>query len=128
MPKIGVTGTRFLTNPIPVFKALDELSEKVGIEEIISGHAKGVDTLCEKWAAQRNIKIDIHKPNYDKYGKGAPFIRNSEIVENCDMLIAFPLPTDHPNAPSRGTFDTMAKAIKAKKIVERIDLSIEDFK
>ena len=39
--------------------------------EIISGGAKGIDTLAEKYADENNIPKLIIKPEYAKYGKSA---------------------------------------------------------
>ena len=56
--------------------------------EIISGGAKGIDTLAEKYADENNIPKLIIKPEYAKYGKSAPLRRNKTIVENSDILVA----------------------------------------
>ena len=36
-----------------------------------------------------NLKLIEFPPEYDKYGRGAPLVRNKLIVEECDCLIAF---------------------------------------
>jgi len=59
-----------------------------GTTEIISGGAKGIDTLAEKYADENNIPKLIIKPEYEKYGKSAPLRRNKTIVENSDILVA----------------------------------------
>lgn len=59
------------------------------ITEIISGGAKGADSLAEKYASERNIPIKVFKPEWDKYGKSAGFKRNIKIIDECDALIAF---------------------------------------
>jgi len=76
---------------------------------IISGGAKGVDSLGEQYANNHKLGKVICKPNWDKYGKSAGFIRNQTIVDNCDMVLAF------WDGQSRGTADTIEKAKKAKK-------------
>jgi predicted Rossmann fold nucleotide-binding protein DprA/Smf involved in DNA uptake len=109
--KLGVIGSRlfddyeFLKN-----KILEHFDVSI-IDTIVSGGAKGVDTLGERFADEFGIKKDISKPDWNKYGKGAAFIRNQEIVNCSDMLIAFPIKT------SGGTWDTIRKAKKVGKNV-----------
>ena len=57
------------------------------ITEIISGGAKGVDTYAEVYAKNNNIKITVIKPEYKKYRKGAPLVRNKQIVEMADFVV-----------------------------------------
>lgn len=57
--------------------------------EIVSGGAKGADTLAEKFADEFGISKVIFKPDWDLYGKRAGFVRNAKIVDNCDVLFAF---------------------------------------
>ncbi len=57
--------------------------------EIVSGGARGIDKCAEKYARQRNLKLTVFMPDYDKYGKSAPIIRNREIVNYADSVVAF---------------------------------------
>ena len=77
--------------------------------EIVSGGAKGADTLGVSFACVWNVPIKIFKPDWNKYGKSAGFRRNQTIVDNCDMVLAF------WDGMSRGTSDTIEKAKRAKK-------------
>lgn len=54
---------------------------------IISGGAKGVDTLAEKYADEHGLEKIIIKPDYKKYSRGAPIRRNEEMVELADMVL-----------------------------------------
>lgn len=56
---------------------------------IVSGKAKGADTLGEKYAKERNYKIEEYPANWDKYGKSAGYKRNEEMAKVADALIAF---------------------------------------
>ncbi len=55
---------------------------------IISGGAKGVDTLAEKYADENNIPKKIVLPQYEKYGRAAPLRRNEYMVDMCDCVLA----------------------------------------
>lgn len=75
---------------------------------IVSGGAKGADTFAKKYAIKNNIPIVEYLPQYDKFGRQAPIMRNIQIVDNCDFLLAF------LNGTSRGTKFTVDYAIKQK--------------
>jgi hypothetical protein len=84
---------------------------------IVSGGAKGADRLAEKYVETANkyfrypkgVKKDIYLPEWDKYGKSAGFKRNQQIVDACDMVLAF------WDGESKGTKHTIDLAKKAKK-------------
>jgi len=57
--------------------------------EIISGTCSGADLLGEQYASDLNLKIKKFPANWDKFGKGAGFKRNTEMAEYADALIAF---------------------------------------
>ena len=79
--KVAVVGSR----NVVVENIQQYLPENVS--EIISGGAKGVDTYAEEYAKNNGIKITVIKPDYKKYGKPAPLVRNKEIVENADFVV-----------------------------------------
>ncbi|MCI8497085.1 MAG: DUF2493 domain-containing protein [Clostridiales bacterium] len=85
--------------------------------EIISGGAKGVDSLAEAYAKEHHIPIRIFYPQYSIYGKAAPLVRNREIVQACDRLIAI------WDGTSRGTQYTVQYARTAGKevVIHQID-------
>jgi hypothetical protein len=59
------------------------------IDHIVSGGAKGADTLAKKIAKMEGIKLIEHLPDWDKYGKPAGPIRNKLIIDDCDVVLAF---------------------------------------
>ena len=81
------------------------------ISTIISGGASGADSLAEKFANENKIKLVVYKANWQKYGRSAGPIRNTLIVKDCDVLIAF------PSKSSRWAWDSVKKAKKARKNV-----------
>jgi predicted Rossmann fold nucleotide-binding protein DprA/Smf involved in DNA uptake len=117
--KLGITGTRFFNNYVLIKNELNKLYPNTQmIEVLVSGHARGVDTLCEQWAKEYKIPIDSHPPDWDTYGKGAAFIRNKEIVNISDELVGFPLDSSSEHYPSKGTINTINEAKKqGKKII-----------
>ena len=51
--------------------------------------AKGADTYAKEYTLKNNIPIIEFLPDYRKYGRKAPLIRNLQIVDNCEFLLAF---------------------------------------
>jgi hypothetical protein len=107
--KLGIVGSR-------KFNDFDFLTEKLkeikDITEIVSGGAVGADKFGELYAKLNNIPTKIFKPEYSKYGKRAPYLRNIEIVENSDIIIAF---WDGKSPGTKLTIDICEK--QKKKII-----------
>lgn len=80
-------------------------------ELIVSGGAKGIDQIAEDYADRKGIEKLIIKPNYQKFGRGAPLVRNKEIVENADLILAF------WDGKSRGTMHSVKYAMECGKEV-----------
>lgn len=57
--------------------------------EIISGGARGVDTSARIYAHEHGIKLTEFLPDYEKYGRKAPLIRNIDIINRADLVLAF---------------------------------------
>lgn len=85
--KIAIIGSRTFDDYSLLQETLKLYKSKITL--IVSGAAKGADSLGEKWALENNIKTLIFPANWNKYGKRAGFIRNEDIIKNCDCVIAF---------------------------------------
>ena len=60
-----------------------------GCNEIVSGGAKGIDTSAAIFARENGIRLTEFLPDYEKYGRAAPIVRNRQIVDYADSVIAF---------------------------------------
>lgn len=108
--KIGVIGSRGFNDYKLVCDTLNPYKDKVFL--IVSGGAKGADSLGEKWANENYVKTLIHRPDWNKYGKSAGFVRNELIVDDSDLIIAF------WDSMSRGTENSIDLARKeGKKVI-----------
>lgn len=58
-------------------------------EEIVSGGARGIDSCAREYAKKNGIKLTEFLPDYERYGKRAPLLRNLEIIDHADLIIAF---------------------------------------
>lgn len=71
------------------------IQEDIMNMEIISGTAKGADTLGEEFASNCCIKVKRFPANWDIHGKSAGYIRNEQMAKyaisdgNYGVLIAF---------------------------------------
>ena len=106
--KIGIVGSRSITSSEYVFSVLDFYLSRL-LEEnevvVVSGGAVGIDSLGAQWAELRKLKTEIYLPDYKQYGKSATFIRNQQIIDNSDYLIAI-------TTGSNGTADSIKRAVK----------------
>lgn len=85
--KIGIVGSRNFNQYSLVKEVMDDYIDEV--DTVVSGGAKGADTLGELWANENDKATLIFKPDWEKYGKRAGFIRNQDIVKNSDLVLAF---------------------------------------
>ena len=78
---------------------------------VVSGGARGVDRIAEIAASRHGLETSIHLPDWDLHGKAAGFIRNRQIVDDADEVVAF------WDGGSRGTKSTIDLAKKQGKPV-----------
>lgn len=75
-----VAGTRTFNDYELLSKKIKQLTIRYGNNIcIVSGGAKGADTLAEKYAKEHNLEFVKFPAQWDKYGKSAGFIRNEEM-------------------------------------------------
>ena len=58
------------------------------ITKVIHGCAKGVDTLGEWYGEKNNIPVERFPAEWERLGRAAGPIRNEEMAQNADALIA----------------------------------------
>jgi predicted Rossmann-fold nucleotide-binding protein len=110
--KIAIIGSR---NVNPSMEVIRENITK-NCSCIVSGGAIGVDTAARKYAEKNKIKFVEFLPDYKKYGRPAPHIRNREIFNYADMIVAF------WDGTSRGTFSMIKAAKKSGKKLKVIEI------
>jgi len=59
----------------------------IEIATVISGTAKGVDQLGERWAKENNIPLEQYPAQWDKYGKSAGYKRNEQMAKLADAAL-----------------------------------------
>lgn len=88
-----------------------KVSDPNVVIQIVSGGAKGADTLGEKYAKERGFSLKIFKADWSK-GKSAGYVRNVAMADYADALIAFDFGT-------KGT-GHMIKIAQTRKMAVRI--------
>ena len=107
--KLAVVGSRNFNDYNLLKSKLDQIHKRKPITLIVSGGAKGADSLSERWAKENSIETLIFIPDWNKYGKRAGFLRNEDIITNSDAVIAF------WDGVSRGTESSINLAKKQGK-------------
>lgn len=76
---------------------------------VVSGCCpNGADSLGIRWANKESLEIERFPAEWDKHGKAAGAIRNMEMAQNADALIAF------WDGKSPGTKNMIENAHKAR--------------
>lgn len=111
MKRIAIVGSRGFIDYISFSYIIDKYLYNCNRDQltIVSGGAIGVDSLAEEYAKERNILFIKITPNYELLGKIAPFVRDKQIVNMVDSVIAL---WDYE---SRGTKLVIEYARKQKK-------------
>ena len=98
--RIGVVGSRSFDNYDLMQKTLADLGPTV----IVSGGAGGADKMAARYAQENGLDLIEFKPNW-KLGRHAGLLRNTQIVEASDFVLAF------WDGKSTGTQDSVKKAL-----------------
>jgi hypothetical protein len=110
--KFGIVGTRtfedyqFFVKNVSLFY----------ISEIHTGDARGTDYLARKYAEEKNLPLTVHCANWDFWGKAAGPIRNIDLINHVDMILAF------WDGKSPGTKQVIEYCMKHKKAFMVISL------
>ncbi len=114
--RVIVAGGRDFNNYNLLKEKLDKILSNVLKDKdvtIISGHAHGADILGEKYAKEIGIKSELHPADWKNLGRKAGYIRNAEMADCADALVAF------WDSESHGTAD-MIRVAQRKGLQVRI--------
>lgn len=87
--KVIIAGSRNISGSMWVQRAVSKAANQ-GIvpTEVVSGGARGVDLLGEAWAERNGIPIKRFLADWEHEGKAAGPIRNVEMANYADALVA----------------------------------------
>ena len=110
--KIAFVGSRDFSDRDFVESKTREYLRGSDCVEFISGGASGVDSICEGVAHCLGIKCTIIIPDWEHLGKSAGFVRNKDIINQADFVIAF------WDGKSKGTKSSIDLALNAGKPID----------
>lgn len=109
------------------------------VDEVVSGCARGIDTLGEKWAETNGVKVVKFPAKWDKldgdwveikvnkwgkkYNSKAGFIRNQQMAEYATHLIAI-----QTNGPTNGTQSMIRLGKKYNLIIYEVEKPESEYK
>ena len=103
--KTIIAGSRTMTDIQLLYDAIRESGFQ--ITEVVCGEARGADRLGRWWAERRSIPVIRFPANWERNGKQAGYMRNVQMAEYGEALIAL------WDGKSRGT-QHMIKTARAK--------------
>lgn len=102
-----IAGSRTITDYGVLLHAISEMPWK--ITHVISGGAKGVDLMGERWAKENGIPFQVFKPDWSQ-GRGAGYARNAIMAQYAEAALIL------WNGTSKGT-GNMISIARAKHLV-----------
>lgn len=110
--RILITGSRDWADRDVIRRALIRAGQDAHVHPqgvtVVHGGARGADQIAGELAGEFGCMVEVHRADWDRYGKAAGHRRNAEMVAlGADVCLAFPL------GESRGTRGCMALAEKA---------------
>lgn len=87
--KVVIAGTRTFEDYEKLKFELDRIRPFMEITEIVSGCSRGADTLGERYAMENDILLKKFPADWKGLGRKAGPLRNIQMAEYADELIAF---------------------------------------
>ena len=113
--KYIVAGSREFTD----YNLLEKVLREFSIDEVVCGGAPGADTLGKEYAEKYNIPVKMFPANWDRYKRSAGPIRNTEMANYADALIAF------WDGKSPGTKHMILEANRKKLYIHVVQYNIQ---
>lgn len=115
MFKVIIAGSRNINNYAYIKNKMDAILKNVEEDiEIVSGGARGVDLLGERYAKEKGYPVKQFIPDWDELGRGAGYIRNAEMADYSDACVVF---WDRASKGSIHMYETAKKkGLKARLI------------
>lgn len=121
MIKLVVFGSRSVNNLELIYRKLDEYNDSSGpIGEVVSGGAKGPDSIGESWAKSKGIAVSRFIPEWHALGKFAGIQRNRNMADYADGGIGF------WDGKSTGTANMIDELRQRRKPVEVVLIGVNN--
>ena len=90
--RVIIAGGRDFSDYVLMCRTMDTLLSNISKDTdivIVCGMARGADTLGDRYAKDRNYKVNYFPADWNTYGKAAGYKRNEQMAQNADALVAF---------------------------------------
>ncbi len=87
--KVIVAGSRGFNDYQLLEHKLDKILQNQKDITIISGNAKGADTLGEVYAVARNYGLETYPADWGRFKNSAGYIRNEQMAKIADASVIF---------------------------------------
>ncbi|MCP3659047.1 MAG: DUF2493 domain-containing protein [Bacteroidetes bacterium] len=81
----AVIGSRSFSD----FALLSRVCRSLGVSSVVSGGASGADSLAARFASSSGLPLRVFRPDYERFGRRAPLVRNWQIVRSGSQVVAF---------------------------------------
>lgn len=105
--RVIIAGSRDLQDPHLIVQAI--LAAQFPISTILHGACRGIDQMAGKLAGAAGLPVEEYPADWATHGKAAGPIRNRQMVERADALIAIL----DKSVCSHGTRDIIQQATRA---------------
>lgn len=102
--RIVISGSRTITDEKWIERIL--CGQLGSGDLVVTGGCRGVDKIAHDWARRMFCKTKVMPADWDTHGKAAGPIRNAQMMEDADLLLAF------WDGKSRGTRNAIDEARK----------------
>jgi hypothetical protein len=110
--KLAVVGSRNITNEELIFDSINSIANgRLDTLTIISGGARGVDSIAAIWSKQNNVPLIVFTADWKKFGRKAGIVRNNDIIKECDTVLAI------WDGKSKGTYHSIKLGYSLNKNV-----------
>lgn len=114
--RLAIVGSRSITQ----FDLAPYIPQDV--TEIVSGGARGIDRVAKRYAEAHNIPLKEFFPDYDSHGRAAPILRDREIIEYADKILAI------WDGESKGTHFMIRESHRQNKLLQVVYVGDDDEK
>ena len=83
--KVAVIGSRSFASYSFLCRQLASLP----VSSVVSGGARGADSLAARFARERGLPLHVFLPDYARFGRRAPLVRNESIIAAAELVVAF---------------------------------------
>ena len=85
--KLIIAGSRTFTDYQLLCQVL--APDRHRITQVITGGARGADQLGYRWAWKHQVKHQLFRADWERFGKSAGVWRNHQMAQVGDVLVAF---------------------------------------